>query len=117
MSKTVVVSIILIMIAVLSLSIAWYRPNAIVEAPVLPMNFGHADHQAIECTTCHHNFIDDTGTGLCVDCHKRSAEVAHLIEEQFHTLCRDCHAEHAQLGEETGPLRVCLDCHKVDSKP
>jgi hypothetical protein len=95
----------------------WVRPTAVLEAPLLPMNFGHADHRSVECTTCHHNFIDDTGSGLCVDCHKTTPELAPLIETHFHHLCRDCHAQLALDVEPSGPLRSCEGCHQKDDMP
>lgn len=87
------------------------------ERPMLPLTFAHLDHQPVSCVACHHNFIDDTGQGLCLDCHKRDPEVNALIEQQFHTLCRDCHLEKQRLGEDSGPVRRCVDCHTADAAP
>ena len=95
----------------------WYRPTAIVAAPLLPMTFGHADHHTVDCIACHHNFTDDSGAGVCIDCHKQTAELAPMIEEQFHQLCRDCHARLSMDGEPSGPLRACEGCHLPDSMP
>lgn len=95
----------------------WYRPVAIVEAPLLPMTFGHADHRDVACTQCHHNFIDDSGAGICIDCHKNTPELAPVIEAQFHTLCRDCHAQRSLDREASGPLRACEGCHLPDHMP
>ena len=61
------------------------------EPPLLPVSFAHRDHNNFNCVACHHNFADDTGIGLCFDCHKTEPTVAHLIEDQFHDLCRGCH--------------------------
>lgn len=84
---------------------------------MLPLTFAHLDHRLENCVTCHHNFIDDTGQGLCFDCHKTDPTVNALIEEQFHALCRDCHVEKQRLGEDSGPTRRCLDCHTADEAP
>jgi len=84
---------------------------------LLPLNFAHADHVDQQCVECHHNFIDDTGGGLCLDCHKTDPEVSSLIEEQFHDLCRNCHIEQQVLAEAHGPTRECIACHIRDDRP
>ena len=38
--------------------------------PILPMNFAHLDHANENCVLCHHNYVDDTGGGLCMNCQK-----------------------------------------------
>lgn len=96
---------------------AWYRPTVVAQAPLLPMTFGHTDHRSVDCTTCHHNFVDNSGAGICIDCHHQTPELKLVIEEQFHTLCRDCHAELAISGEPSGPLRSCKGCHVEDDAP
>ncbi len=87
------------------------------EGAMLAVTFAHADHTEQNCVVCHHNFSDDTGTGLCFDCHKTDPEVAPLIEEQFHDLCRGCHLEQQLAGDEHGPTRSCIDCHQRDLAP
>ena len=87
------------------------------ERPMLPLTFAHLDHRSVNCVDCHHNFIDDTGQGLCFDCHKTDPNVNALMEEQFHALCRDCHVEKQRLGEDAGPTRQCIDCHTADEAP
>ena len=84
---------------------------------MLAVNFAHADHIEQNCVVCHHNFVDDTGIGMCFDCHKTDPEVAPLIEEQFHDLCRNCHLEEQAASGEHGPTRQCIDCHVRDDKP
>ena len=86
-------------------------------APPLPMKFAHVDHAQQRCVDCHHNYEDDTGQGLCLDCHYRDAELAPLMEQQFHELCRSCHMDKAMAGEEHGPLRHCVECHQADFHP
>ncbi len=87
------------------------------ERAMLPVTFAHLDHRSVNCVACHHNFVDQTGQGLCFQCHKTNPEISTLIETQFHTLCRDCHVEKQAEGEDGGPTRRCLDCHTTDDAP
>ncbi len=84
---------------------------------ILPMNFAHLDHAPVNCVTCHHNYIDDTGGGLCMNCHVSDQRIWPLLEKQFHGLCRGCHEEKAALGETSGPPRRCVACHIGDDLP
>jgi len=84
---------------------------------MLVVSFAHADHLEQNCVDCHHNFVDDSGTGMCFDCHKTQAEVAPHIEEQFHDLCRGCHIEKQAAGADHGPTRQCISCHVRDDRP
>ena len=86
-------------------------------APPLPMKFAHVDHAGQRCVDCHHNYEDDTGQGLCIDCHYRDPELAAVMQQQFHDLCRGCHLDKALAGEDHGPLRHCVDCHQADFLP
>ena len=94
-------------------------PNKMPHASgqVLAMNFAHADHVEQSCIDCHHNFVDTTGLGMCIDCHKTDTSVAPLLEEQFHELCRSCHVSEQQKGSEHGPTRQCNACHTPDDQP
>ena len=94
-----------------------WRKATIETRPLLPLSFAHADHRDVNCITCHHNFVDDTGSGLCVDCHKTNVDVRARIEPMFHTLCRDCHVKTQSDGEDAGPVRRCVDCHTADTAP
>ena len=87
------------------------------ERPLLELHFAHVDHEEVNCVTCHHNFVDDTGNGLCFDCHKTDPAVAPLIEMHFHGFCRGCHAERRAEGEASGPVRACNACHEADELP
>ena len=86
-------------------------------AAMLPLTFAHADHRNVNCVECHHNFVDRTGHGLCFECHQKHPAVSALMEAQFHALCRDCHLAKQRLGEDGGPVRRCLDCHRADDAP
>lgn len=90
----------------------WRSPK-----PILPMSFTHVDHVADTCVTCHHNYIDDTGDDECMLCHVNDERVAHLLREQFHDFCMGCHVERQLAGEDTGPVRRCIDCHIFDRLP
>ncbi|MCC7411912.1 MAG: cytochrome c3 family protein [Gammaproteobacteria bacterium] len=83
----------------------------VVRAERLPVAFDHVDHTTVGCVECHHNFVDDTGDGLCYDCHKRDPVLALRMQADFHDFCRDCHVELARAARESGPLRGCEDCH------
>ena len=87
------------------------------KAPLLPLTFAHIDHRTVNCVDCHHNYVDTTGQGLCLDCHKTDPAVAALIESQFHELCMDCHLERQKALEDGGPVRSCVECHTQDEAP
>ena len=85
--------------------------------PILPMSFAHADHSTENCILCHHNYNDDTGGGPCMNCHTTEQRVWPLFERQFHDLCRSCHADKAAEGNDGGPPRHCIECHRGDDLP
>ena len=96
----------------------WFiREDSIASAPTLPMSFAHQDHMEVGCATCHHNFVDDTGQGFCIDCHKTDPEIAADVESMFHDLCRECHVQRQRDGLEGGPTRACIGCHQGDDLP
>ena len=105
--------------ATLLVALLWlgsdYRLSTQVTRPLLPVVFEHIDHRATECFFCHHNFTDDTGSGTCYSCHKFDMEIAHQMEDMFHTLCRNCHTETRLAGEVAGPVRSCDGCHLVEA--
>lgn len=85
--------------------------------PSLPMTFAHADHAKQQCVACHHNYQDDTGQGLCIDCHRVDKEIAFKLRDQFHDLCMGCHMDKRAEGDASGPLRNCRACHTEDHSP
>lgn len=93
------------------------REAQIAASERLPVNFAHADHQEVNCIKCHHNFVDASGDGLCLDCHKRDPDIAPRIETMFHDLCRGCHAERQRERLDAGPSRACWSCHEGDQLP
>ena len=106
-------------IAVIGLTVAAHqaRQTMIDTRPALPLTFAHLDHHEVNCITCHHNFADTTGQGLCIDCHKMNLQIRSRIEPMFHTLCRNCHVEKHRAGKDAGPARRCSDCHTADDAP
>jgi amino acid transporter len=80
--------------------------------PGLPILFPHEKHITVNCVTCHHNFVDKTGIGSCLDCHRQPRpDVTQSAEATFHTFCRDCHRELAHTTAKHGPTRACSACH------
>jgi predicted CXXCH cytochrome family protein len=74
--------------------------------------FPHENHRAVNCITCHHNFVDHTGFGNCYDCHRSAhADLPQAAEATFHQFCRDCHSERAREHDKHGPVRECSGCH------
>jgi hypothetical protein len=116
--RLVFLSVVLVL-ALLAALVFWSgKPSVRANRAPLPMTFAHADHEAVTCVRCHHNFVDDVGFGgECLHCHQTDAAVAHLVEEQFHGLCRGCHLEQHATGEPGGPVRQCQACHTADEHP
>ena len=85
--------------------------------PVLPMTFAHIDHKGLNCIGCHHNYADNTGSGVCMHCHLADEDLNGLLRQQFHELCMGCHVEKQQAGEDHGPIRQCVECHTADDRP
>ena len=107
--------IILSLITLLILAMFWTSTDnykmSNINSELLPMTFAHADHAKEQCVTCHHNYQDNTGQGLCIICHQTNEEISYLIEEQFHDLCMGCHTEKVHKKEKSGPMRHCAACH------
>jgi hypothetical protein len=88
------------------------------DMPRLPMTFAHRDHGSQQCATCHHNYIDNTGHDLCLNCHLITPELTARVEQHFHSLCMGCHQqEQLQGAEKYGPVRACSGCHLEDDLP
>jgi hypothetical protein len=105
----------LVVLAILTLLLLYlgfgWRQSVIVESPLLPVAFEHIDHNQQPCAECHHNYIDDSGGGVCYTCHKLTPELAPEMESMFHDFCRGCHVQKRAHGEDSGPLRQCSLCH------
>jgi Class III cytochrome C family len=87
-----------------------------VTPSLLPLYFPHEKHTTVDCVTCHHNFIDKTGVGSCLECHRSSQpDLTQSAEATFHTFCRSCHTDLAQTTDKHGPTRACSTCHVSSS--
>ena len=103
-----------VLLVIAALAVGAWRKQAIPLRPMLPVEFDHALHASVQCAECHHNFVDNTGGGLCYDCHKNTPEIQSHIGPMFHDLCRGCHVQNRLQGEEGGPVRRCGFCHTSD---
>jgi hypothetical protein len=108
----------------------------IVRPSPIAVSFPHDSHTSVNCVTCHHNYVDHTGTAACIECHRNAntvraglaqsdrsrqrlggagglgANALPSIESTFHTFCRDCHAQLALDHAAHGPTRSCSACHQ-----
>jgi Class III cytochrome C family len=76
------------------------------------VSFPHDRHTSVSCATCHHNFLDHTGSLACIECHRSSrTDLPRSNEATFHVFCRDCHTRLALQGLRHGPTRACSSCH------
>jgi hypothetical protein len=81
-------------------------------APALPLAFPHDAHREVNCLVCHHNWVDHTGSGSCISCHRESPQaLGRSAEATFHVFCRGCHSQLAEQGRKHGPARSCARCH------
>lgn len=85
----------------------------VTKPAVIALNFPHELHTSVSCVTCHHNYVDHTGTTACIECHRSSrTDLGRSSEQTFHTFCRDCHTQLALDRHEHGPTRSCAACHQ-----
>lgn len=105
---------VLFSIFVMGLAGSGYRDETLRAKPLLPVAFDHNDHSNENCTECHHNFVDDTGEGICYVCHKNDETLALDMQDAFHDFCRGCHIEKRLADEDGGPLRRCSQCHNSE---
>jgi predicted CXXCH cytochrome family protein len=79
---------------------------------VLLLDFPHDKHREVNCITCHHNFVDATGTAACISCHRSSrADLKVGAEARFHDFCFGCHREPPPPLARHGPVTGCAGCH------
>jgi Class III cytochrome C family len=76
--------------------------------------FPHDLHTSVSCVTCHHNYVDHTGTTACIECHRSArSDLLRCSESEFHTFCRGCHTQLSLDGQpKHGPTRSCAGCHE-----
>ena len=81
---------------------------------IIAVNFPHDSHTSVSCVTCHHNYVDHTGTTACIECHRSArTDLVRSSESEFHTFCRGCHTQLALDGQQKhGPTRSCSGCHQ-----
>ncbi|MBS0421710.1 MAG: hypothetical protein JSR66_28635 [Proteobacteria bacterium] len=90
----------------------------LLEPPTQPdkiaVIFPHDLHTSVNCVTCHHNYVDHTGTTACIECHRSARkDLLRSSESEFHTFCRGCHTQLALDGQpKHGPTRSCGGCHQ-----
>jgi hypothetical protein len=84
----------------------------VMRPSTIQVNFPHDSHMSVNCVTCHHNYVDHTGTTACIECHRNSPGRGESAESTFHTFCRDCHTQLALDGTKHGPTRSCSACHQ-----
>lgn len=88
------------------------RLEGLRSSPVDHARFDHADHTNFTCVSCHHNYVDKTGTETCTTCHKKISTTEWLrVDRMFHTFCTDCHRREAATGRKSGPIDHCSGCH------
>jgi Class III cytochrome C family len=88
------------------------RLTGLRSSPIDHAQFLHDDHTRFVCTTCHHNFIDRTGTENCITCHKSlSTRETMRVDRLFHAFCTDCHRRESLTSHKSGPLDHCTACH------
>jgi hypothetical protein len=88
---------------------------AITTPSPIPVRFPHEKHTAVNCLVCHHNLLDNTGSGNCIACHRSSRrDLRHSSEATFHVFCRSCHVLLATQGQRHGPTRACSECHTAN---
>lgn len=94
------------------------RASIILRGSLLPrsvpvaVEFPHEEHRAVECITCHHNFVDRTGSGSCFACHRSArSDLKVAAEARFHDFCLGCHRHPPRHFEHPGPVTGCTVCH------
>ena len=94
--------------------IADLRQPVMAREKSLPLDFPHGKHVSVNCLVCHHNYVDRTGGGSCVACHRSNrADLKFGAEARFHGFCLECHRHPAAALEHHGPVSSCVVCHKV----
>jgi len=78
----------------------------------LVLDFPHDKHRAVRCVLCHHDYLDRSGQGSCVGCHRSGrADLRVGVEARFHDFCLDCHRDPPAGLVGHGPVSGCDTCH------
>ena len=92
------------------------REPFVRRAEPLLLNFPHDKHRSVTCIECHHNFVDRTGEGSCISCHRSDRAAMRVgAEARFHDFCLSCHRDPP--GSGRGPVTGCDSCHAPPSVP
>ena len=78
----------------------------------LVLAFPHDKHRAVSCVTCHHDYLDRSGEGSCISCHRRASPAIRVgAEARFHDFCLGCHRDPPAYLNRHGPVTGCDTCH------
>jgi len=85
----------------------------------------HMDDYGIDCTECHHEYVDgenvftgDEDPKPCITCHKPGKPQGNVykLSTAYHKQCRTCHKEYNDgEGMESAPMS-CYRCHERQLK-
>jgi len=90
------------------------REPLLRRATLLPLDFPHDKHTAVNCLLCHHNYVDKTGLDTCIRCHRsKRTDLKEGAEARFHSFCFDCHRNPDAKFERHGPPSGCTACHRA----
>jgi len=88
------------------------REPFVLRSERLVLDFPHDKHRGVACTRCHHDFIDRSGEGSCVSCHRSGrADLQVGAEARFHDFCLGCHRDPPAYLTSRGPVTGCDTCH------
>jgi hypothetical protein len=113
------IAAIAVALAALSLrsAIGAVRTPLMTRQSMLPLDFPHAKHVAVNCLECHHNYEEGDFSNTCVACHRSSrADLKMAAEPRFHGFCLECHRRPKATFEHRGPVAGCSVCHQPPSE-
>jgi predicted CXXCH cytochrome family protein len=78
----------------------------------LVLDFPHDKHRAVNCVLCHHDYLDRSGEGSCISCHRSGRSAIQVgAEARFHDFCLGCHRDPPAYLTGHGPVTGCDTCH------
>jgi predicted CXXCH cytochrome family protein len=78
----------------------------------LVLDFPHDKHRAVNCAACHHDYLDRSGQGSCISCHRSGRSAIQVgVEARFHDFCLGCHRDPPEYLKGHGPVTGCDTCH------
>jgi predicted CXXCH cytochrome family protein len=79
----------------------------------LALDFPHDKHRSVNCIACHHDYVDRSGQGSCVSCHRGGRAPLRVgVEARFHDFCLGCHRDPPAYLAGQGPVTGCDTCHR-----